>query len=86
MQFDADDFLLAACGIAPLPVTSGGFRRWVSWTAGRGSRHTRHRGQDHRRSLPAYQLRDIGPTRDDAWRAARARPRFPLSAKCLMVW
>ena len=52
MPHYSDDFLLAAHGIAPLPITSGRLRRWI--------------GRMIERQIAAEaRNRDIGLTRDD---------------------
>jgi uncharacterized protein YjiS (DUF1127 family) len=62
----SDDFLLAAHGIAPLPITSGRLRRWIGRMIERQiAVEARSRDIERLRAMPDYLLRDIGLTRDD---------------------
>jgi uncharacterized protein YjiS (DUF1127 family) len=64
------DFLLAAHGIAPLPITPGRFGRWVRQVlADHAAAEVRNRDIERLRAMPDYLLRDIGLTREDVrWR------------------
>ena len=65
-RFDhSGDFLLAAHGIAPLPITPGRFRRWISRaTERRAAAEARNRDVERLRAMPDDLLKDIGLTRD----------------------
>jgi uncharacterized protein YjiS (DUF1127 family) len=65
-RFDrSDDFLLAAHGIAPLPITPGRFRRWIGRAVERWTEAEARNGYVERlRAMPDYLLKDIGLTRD----------------------
>ena len=66
MAFRHSDFLLAAYGMAPLPITSGRFRRWIGrMLEERMATEARNRDVERLRDMPDYLLRDIGLTRHD---------------------
>ena len=61
-----EDFLIAAHGIAPLPITPGRFARWIGrMLDGAVAADARRRDTERLRTMPDYLLKDIGLTRDD---------------------